>query len=67
MGHSFQSLVATEVLEYPWRQRKTEILTVNKKVMQFIHSAKKSFSHPMKGNLDSENFSFWNLKSRIQI
>ena len=67
MGHSFQSLVATEVLEYPWRQRKTEILTVNKKVMQFIHSAKNSFSHPMKGNLDSENFSIWNPESKSRI
>ena len=73
MGHSFQSLVATEVLEYPWRQRKNETLKVNRTVMQLIHSAKNSFSRPMKGNLDTENFSFWNLEfrkrleSRIQV
>ena len=73
MGHSFQSLVATEVLEYPWRQRKNEILKVNRKVKQLIHPAKNSFSPPMEGNLDSENFSFWNvesckrLDSRIQV
>ena len=67
MGHSFQSLVATEMLEYPWRQRKNEILKVNRKVMQLIHPAKNSFSRPMKGNLDSGNFSFWNLESRIQV
>ena len=65
MGHSFQSLVVTKVFEYPWRQRKNEIL--KRKVMQLIHSAKNSFSRPMKGNLDSEYFSFWNLESRKRL
>ena len=67
MGHSFQSLVATEVLEYPWRQRKNEISKVNRRVMQPIHWAKNSFSRPMKGNLDTENFSFWNVESRKRL
>ena len=44
MGHSFQSLVATEVLEYPWRQRKNEIL--KREVMQLIHPAKKQLLSP---------------------
>ena len=35
--------------------------------MQLIHSAKNSFSRPMKGNLDSEYFSFWNLESRNRL
>ena len=35
--------------------------------MQLIHPAKNSFSRPTKGNLDTENFSFWNVESRKRL